>query len=101
MEVRAVRRKRSWLANLFRRTALTSIQSRYDDEPFSLESPKMLAHYSHVRLEAKRTALANLSSTPTNGSYVTNHVTNEPVEKNPQPQLIGNMVDVPGIEPVP
>ena len=61
----------------------------------------MLAHYSHVRLEAKRTALANLSSTPTNGSYVTNHVTNEPVEKNPQPQLIGNMVDVTGIEPVP
>ena len=61
----------------------------------------MLAHYSHVRLEAKRTALANLSSTPTNGSYVTNHITNEPVEKSPQPQLIGNMVDVTGIEPVP
>jgi integrase len=63
-------------------------------------SPKMLAHYSHVRLEAKRTALANLSSTATDGSYVTNHVTNEGAQEEPQPQVIENMVDVTGIEPV-
>jgi hypothetical protein len=63
-------------------------------------SPKMLAHYSHVRLAAKRTALASLSSTPTDGSYVTNHVTNESVREKPQSQVIENMVDVTGIEPV-
>ncbi len=63
-------------------------------------SPKMLAHYSHVRLAAKRTALANLSSTPTEGSYVTNYVTNEAEEEEPQPQVIEKLVDVTGIEPV-
>ena len=63
-------------------------------------SPKMLSHYSHVRLAAKRTALANLSSASTVGSYVKNYVTNEAVRKKPQPQMIENMVDVTGIEPV-
>lgn len=58
---------------------------------------KMLEHYSHIRMEAKRKALEALSSTasplenehsePQNGptaedSYVTNHVTNATLEKS-------------------
>ncbi len=40
-------------------------------------SPRMLAHYSHVRLEAKRKALDALSSRGSGGSYGTNPDTNE------------------------
>jgi integrase len=39
-------------------------------------SPKMLAHYSHVRLDAKRRALEALSREGKD-RYVTNHVTNQ------------------------
>ena len=39
-------------------------------------SSKMLAHYSHVRLDAKRRALDALSSGQSASGYVTNHVTN-------------------------
>ena len=39
-------------------------------------SPKMLAHYSHVRLEAKRQALDALSTREAEGGHVTNNVTN-------------------------
>jgi integrase-like protein len=63
-------------------------------------SPRMLAHYSHVRLEAKRKALANLSSSPQEGSHVTIDVTNGAEKENNEPQLTENMVDVTGIEPV-
>lgn len=38
-------------------------------------STRMLAHYSHVRLEAKRTALAALSTDPQTSGYVTTNVT--------------------------
>jgi integrase len=42
-----------------------------------LVSPKMLAHYSHVRLDAKRKALDALSVGGTGGSYDTKHDTNQ------------------------
>ncbi len=51
-------------------------------------SPKMLAHYSHVRLEAKRRALDALSGGGSGGSYVTKNVTNEPVEGKLNPQVL-------------
>jgi hypothetical protein len=61
-------------------------------------SPKMLAHYSHVRVEAKRKALDTLSGKQgEKGGYVTNHVTKakseesvplEPIEKNGRPEWI-------------
>jgi len=63
-------------------------------------SPKMLAHYSHVRLEAKRSALANLSSARTEQGYVTRDVTNEEVRVESWPQTIEKMVDVRGLEPL-
>jgi integrase len=40
-------------------------------------STRMLRHYSHVRLEAKRTALDSLSRAGSDGGYVTNHVTKD------------------------
>ncbi len=64
-------------------------------------SVKMLAHYSHTRLEAKRSALATLS---TQGheqeSHVTINVTKEALNSRNELQVTENMVDVTGIEPV-
>src|SRR5215472_5259445 len=51
-------------------------------------SPKMLAHYSHVRLEAKRAALANLSSNPADRRHVTMNVTNKRKKETARPQII-------------
>jgi len=51
-------------------------------------SPKMLAHYSHVRLEAKRHALDALSGGGTGGSYGTNHGTKGPAPRIPNPQVV-------------
>ena len=51
-------------------------------------SPKMLAHYSHVRLDAKRRALDALSSGGTTGGYGTNHDTNALPPPKPGPQVI-------------
>ena len=58
-------------------------------------SPKMLAHYSHVRLEAKRKALDSLPRRPAKepkdgvqeGSYVTKNVTNDKSVGDPSPQV--------------
>ena len=70
-------------------------------------SPKMLAHYSHVRLQAKRTALDSLASKQAERAnsggetkgYDTNHDTKRsPVETMP-PQVLGNMVELVGLEP--
>ena len=59
-------------------------------------SPKMLAHYSHVRLEAKRRALDALAESAK--ELVASHGTSQnPVEV---PQVLENLVDVTGIEPV-
>jgi integrase len=71
-------------------------------------SPKMLAHYSHVRLQAKRTALDSLSvnrSVPSDlrgrtEGYDTNHDTNVPLDSTPMPYVIESMVELSGIEPL-
>ena len=51
-------------------------------------SPKMLAHYSHVRLDAKRRALDALSSGGMAGGYGTNHDTNAFPSPKPSPQVV-------------
>ena len=42
-------------------------------------SRRMLERYSHVRLEAKRTALETLAKSTGIGGYDTNHDTNSPI----------------------
>jgi integrase len=68
-------------------------------------SPKMLQHYSHVRLQAKRTALdalsvmrPSVSGTKTRG-YDTKHDTKPEGRSEQVPQLVENMVELVGIEP--
>ncbi len=58
-------------------------------------SRRMLEHYSHVRMEAKRQALDALSSKSKEASrgvleegYVTHHVTNQTASALPEPQAI-------------
>ncbi len=70
-------------------------------------SARMLNHYSHVRFDARRIALDALASKSSAGGavageegHVTNNVTNEVKPSLGGPQLIENMVDVTGIEPV-
>jgi integrase len=53
-------------------------------------SQKLLAHYSHVRLEAKRHALDALNRKVASGAYVTNHVTNGSIQETTNPQVIEN-----------
>ena len=70
-------------------------------------SPKMLQHYSHVRIQAKRSALdslstrradlANLESKTT--GYDTNHDTKPGEGARECSQVIENMVELVGIEP--
>ena len=65
-------------------------------------SRKMLEHYSHIRLEAKREAVRVLSGTREGQErtrHVTKHVTSDAPEAGLEPQLLENMVDVAGIEP--
>ena len=62
-------------------------------------SARMLAHYSHVRLNAKRDALAVLSDGPQTGGHVTRDVTNTSPDEANELQVAENMVDVTGIEP--
>jgi len=69
-------------------------------------SPKMLAHYSHVRIQAKRTALDSLSTRQrelTQGGetrgYDTNHDTKRETPGAIPPQVIEKMVELVGIEP--
>ena len=57
-------------------------------------SPKMLAHYSHVRLEARRKALDAISGGGSGGSYGTNRDTNPIVEALPQPQSVSFLSDL-------
>jgi integrase len=58
-------------------------------------STKMLAHYSHVRLEAKRQALDALSKKAE--GTVTSQTTSQ--NQPPKPQVLNLVVDVAGIEP--
>jgi Phage integrase family len=61
-------------------------------------SQKMLEHYSHVRLEAKRRALDTLGTVrpasqnqgDSEGGYVTRNVTKRGPEKMPAPQVFDN-----------
>ena len=70
-------------------------------------SPKMLAHYSHVRLEAKRRALDARSSRPLDppadggleGGYGTNHVTKTPSQPVAESQVTERMARPAGLEP--
>jgi len=66
-------------------------------------SAKMLAHYSHVRLEAKRTALDALSTGRLTGveteGYGTNHDTKQGEQGSVPPEVIDSMVELVGIEP--
>ena len=48
----------------------------------------MLAHYSHVRLDAKRRALDALSSAGSTEGYGTNHDTNTTAAPKPGPQVV-------------
>jgi len=70
-------------------------------------SPKMLAHYSHVRLQAKRTALDSLSTKQAEransggkaGGYDTNHDTKRDAAEAIHPQVLENLVELVGLEP--
>jgi integrase len=70
-------------------------------------SPKMLAHYSHVRLQAKRTALDSLSTkqaerTNSGGEvrgYDTSHDTKRGAAETIPPQVFENLVELVGLEP--
>jgi Phage integrase family len=69
-------------------------------------SPKMLSHYSHVRLEAKRHALDAISTRLQSAkrlgkdeSYGTNNVTTTAVEPASQTQPVENLVSAAGFEP--
>ncbi len=70
-------------------------------------SPKMLAHYSHVRIQAKRTALDSLSTKQAERAnsggetkgYDTNHGTKWDAAENIPPQVLENMVELVGLEP--
>ena len=71
-------------------------------------SPKMLQHYSHVRIQAKRTALDSIStrradsvnSEGLEGGYDTNNDTKPSGEAQGFAQVIEKMVDLSGIEPL-
>ena len=54
-------------------------------------SPKMLAHYSHVRLDAKRKALDALSGGGSGGGYGTNSDTKPPADSTPVSQVSENI----------
>ena len=53
-------------------------------------SPKMLAHYSHVRMDAKRKALDALSAGSPGGSYDTKSDTKPPTGSNSDSQVERN-----------
>jgi len=70
-------------------------------------SPKMLQHYSHVRIQAKRTALDALSTRRADavnlggveGGYDTKHDTKPQSDVEGYSQVIESMVELVGIEP--
>ena len=69
-------------------------------------SPKMLAHYSHVRIQAKRTALDSLSTKQAERAnsggkregYDTNHDTKRATAETIPPQVLETMVELVGID---
>jgi len=71
-------------------------------------SPEMLQHYSHVRIQAKRTALDGISTRRADsinleglaGGYDTNNDTSQRTDAEGFTQVVENMVDLSGIEPL-
>jgi Phage integrase family len=71
-------------------------------------SKKMLRHYSHIRLNAARSALdaiamkpeLNPNSGPTGKGYDTKNDTNTSREMKGMPQVVDFMVELSGIEPL-
>jgi hypothetical protein len=71
-------------------------------------SHKMLAHYSHVRLDAKRNALDALTmgrgkeadTERTSMGYDTNHDTKVPSSLPFMPEVVHSLVELSGIEPL-
>ena len=71
-------------------------------------SKKMLQHYSHVRMEAKRNALDALSMKPaqavdsgdTTTGYDTNNDTKPSRENEGMPQVVESLVELSRIEPL-
>ena len=51
-------------------------------------SPRMLEHYSHIRMDAKRKAVEALSGRGSTGGYGTNHATNSEFHEGPFPETI-------------
>ena len=112
-----IRNVRSPLAGLrfhdLRHHAITELAESQSSESTILEiaghvSPKMLRHYSHVRMAAKRRAVDALSVGPTapkesggnQDGYDTNCDTIRQAGEIPASQVIENMVELTGIEPV-
>jgi hypothetical protein len=62
--------------------------------------PVLAKYLDHVRLNAKRNALAGLSDGPETDGHVTIDVTNASSDATYELQVVENMVDVTGIEPV-
>ncbi|MGA3317139.1 MAG: site-specific integrase [Candidatus Korobacteraceae bacterium] len=62
-------------------------------------SRKMLDHYSHIRMAAKRTALDQLSMAHGQGGYATNRATTGVPEGSENSQVLENMVELVGLEP--
>jgi len=60
-------------------------------------SPKMLAHYSHVRMDTKRKALDALSAGGLIGGYDTKGDTNSQAQPTPKPQMIERIGGADGI----
>src|SRR5215471_2165763 len=89
---RAISAPRSQVSRL-RHHAITELAESQANDSIIREidghvSPRMLAHYSHVRMETKRKALDALSGGGSGGSYGTNRDTNSPAQPNTQPQVI-------------
>ncbi len=63
-------------------------------------SEKMLEHYSHIRLDAKREALDALSDSSETRGYDTNNDTNPGFDGAADRKLLKTMVDVRGLEPL-
>ena len=65
-------------------------------------SRKMLNHYSHIRLAAKRKALDQLCAETAHPqpSYATNRATNPAAGGCDGPYVVEKMVDLSGIEPL-
>ena len=89
---------------------IRDLRNLYPDDPLmSLAghvSQRMLSHYSHIRLQAKRNALDRLSTRQASAdrggeakSYVTKHVTNMALGPERDLEVIEDMVELVGIEP--